>query len=118
MINTNTFETAQETEPRVRDTMENLASDKETAGNRDDEDQILADQDMTNEHDITELDENMGAISNSMDTLENGPDEFLQGDVDVVTQMKRTTRAMNQAIDESSGRKAHPKPDTYKNVDI
>ncbi len=94
--------------------LENLASDKEASFNRGDESGILADQDMTNEHDITALDENMGAMSHTMESLEDEPDEFLQGDVDVVTQMRRTTRAMEDAIDESSGRKAHPKHDTYK----
>tara|TARA_B110001454_G_scaffold219192_1_gene251186 strand:+ start:71003 stop:71359 length:357 start_codon:yes stop_codon:yes gene_type:complete len=94
--------------------LENLASDKEAVFNRGDESGILADQDMTNEHDITGLDENMGAISNSMDSLEDEPEEFLQGDVDVFTQMNRTTRAMEKAIDDSEGRRAHPKHDTYK----
>ncbi|OYZ13615.1 MAG: hypothetical protein B7Y39_17180 [Bdellovibrio sp. 28-41-41] len=94
--------------------LENLASDNESLFNRGDESNILADQDMTNEHDITTLDENMGAISNSMNTLEDEPDEFLQGDVDVVTQINLTTRAMEKAIDDSEGRRAHPKLDTYK----
>lgn len=101
-------------EPRIPHDFEDLASDKDTTGNRRDESQIIADQDLTNDHDITNLDEKMGAISNSMDTLENEPDEFLQGDVDVVTQMRRTRRAMDAAIDESSGRRAHVKQDTYK----
>ena len=94
--------------------LENLASDNESLFNRADESNIITDQDITNEHDITSLDENMGAISNSMDTLENEPDEFLQGEVDVVTQMNRTTRAMEKTIDDSEGRRAHPKLDTYK----
>jgi hypothetical protein len=101
--------------PRHTPEIEDLSSDKDTTGNRRDESQILADQDMTNEHDISALDENMGAISHSMDSLEDEPDEFLQGDVDVVTQMRRTSRAMSDAIDESSGRRAHVKHDTYKN---
>jgi hypothetical protein len=91
-----------------------LASDNESLFNRGDESNILADQDMTNEHDISVLDENMGALSNSMNSLEDEPDEFLQGDVDVVTQMNRTTRAMDKILNESSGRKAHPKSDSYK----
>ena len=109
----NTIEN-EEGSPKLTPELENLASDKEAIFNRGDESGILADQDMTNEHDITALDENMGAMSHTMESLEDEPDEFLQGDVDVVTQMRRTTRAMENAIDESSGRKAHPKHDTYK----
>lgn len=95
--------------PTAKEKIEILTEDKEN----DDQSQIVADQDMTNEHDISKLDENMGAISQSLDQLENEPEDFARGEVDVVTQMDRTTRAMEQAIEESSGRKAHPKRDTY-----
>lgn len=92
---------------------EGLIGDRESIGNRRDESQIIADQDMTNEGDITALDENMGAISNSLDALEDEPAEFIRGEVDVVEQMNRTTRAMEEAIDRSTGRRAHVKRDTY-----
>lgn len=109
----NTIEN-EEGSTKLTSALENLATDKEALFNRGDESNILSDQDLTNEHDITALDENMGAMSHTMEPLEDEPEEFLQGDVDVVTQMKRTQRAMEAAIDESSGRKAHPKHDTYK----
>ena len=66
--------------------------------NHDDESQILTDQDLTNEGDITELDENLGAKSNSLDDLENEPADFLRGEVDVTEQMERTARAMEAVI--------------------
>jgi len=91
-----------------------LTSDKDSIGNRRDESQIISDQDMTNEHDIAALDENMGAKTRSLDSLEEEPLDFIQGEVDVVTQIERTTQAMEEAALESSGRKAHTKPDTYK----
>lgn len=91
-----------------------LSGDKDTTGNRRDEAQILTDQDMTNEHDITDLDENMGAKSHSMGTMEDEPEDFVSGEIDVVTQMDRTTRHMEEVIQQSSGRKAHPKGNIYK----
>ena len=66
--------------------------------NHDDESQRLADQDSTNEADITALDENLGAKSNSLDELENEPADFMRGEVDVTEQMERTTRAMDAVI--------------------
>lgn len=65
--------------------------------NHDDESQILTDQDLTNEGDITALDENLGARSNSLDTLEDDPADFLRGDIDVTEQMARASKAM-QAV--------------------
>ena len=91
-----------------------VSSDKETISNRRDESQIISDQDMTNEHDITKMDSHMGAITNSLEPIEDEPEDFIQGEVDVVTQMDRTTRAMEEIIDQSSGKKAHPKRDTFK----
>lgn len=66
--------------------------------NHEDESQIIGDQDSTNENDITELDENLGAKSNSLDDLENEPADFLRGEVDVSEQMERTTRAMDAVL--------------------
>jgi hypothetical protein len=66
--------------------------------NHEDESQIIADQDITNESDITELDENLGAKTNSLDDLENEPADFLRGEVDVTEQMARTARAMDYII--------------------
>jgi hypothetical protein len=69
--------------------------------NHDDESQILTDQDLTNESDITVLDENLGAKSKSLDTLENEPAEFMRGEIDVSEQMTRTIRAQ-EALDHQS----------------
>lgn len=90
-----------------------MVSDSETVGNRRDETQIISDQDMTNEGDITALDENMGAKTNSLDSLEDEPADFVTGEIDVKEQMDRTTRAMDDAIERSSGRRSHVKRDTY-----
>ncbi len=92
-----------------------ISGDHETSTNRRDESQIISDQDLTNEHSIQALDSHMGALSTHLEDIEDEPEEFIQGEVDVVTQMRRTTRAMDEAIDQSEGRKAHPKHDTFKN---
>jgi len=63
-----------------------------------DEEQILNDQDMTNEGDITKLDEIMGAKSGSLDVLEDEESDFMRGEVDVKAQMDRAERALDQAI--------------------
>lgn len=76
----------------------NPGGNRSTFENHDDESQILTDQDLTNEGDITELDENLGAKSNSLDDLENEPADFLRGEVDVTEQMERTARAMEAVI--------------------
>lgn len=92
-----------------------ISSDDDSTGeSQGDQAQIINDQDMTNERDITALDENMGAVSNSLEPLEDEPAEFMRGEIDVVEQMNRTTRAMDDAIDQSTGRKAHIKSDTYR----
>ncbi len=75
----------------------------------DDEVQIISDQDLTNESDITELDENLGAKSNSLDDLENEPADFMRGEVDVTEQMERTTRAMQAALRIKEGSHAERK---------
>lgn len=71
---------------------------KSTFENHDDESQILSDQDLTNEGDIMELDENLGARTNTLDDLENEPADFMRGEIDVTEQMERTTRAMDAVI--------------------
>ena len=98
-------------DPKMKNESDELLSDKSES--IEDEMQIVGDQDLTNEHDIEAPDENMGAISQSLQPSENESAEFMRGDVDVVTQMNRTTRAMDDAIEESSGSKAHPKKQTY-----
>ncbi len=75
----------------------------------DDEVQIISDQDLTNELDITELDENLGAKSNSLDDLENEPADFMRGEVDVTEQMERTTRAMQAVLRIKEGSHAERK---------
>ncbi len=77
--------------------------------NHEDETQIITDQDLTNESDITELDENLGAKSNSLDDLENEPADFMRGEVDVTEQMERTTRAMQAALRIKEGSHAERK---------
>ncbi len=77
--------------------------------NHEDEAQIITDQDLTNESDITELDENLGAKSNSLDDLENEPADFMRGEVDVTEQMERTTRAMQAVLRIKEGSHAERK---------
>lgn len=103
-------ETDSDSEPGRRT---DIVGEQESAESRRDESQIITDQDMTNERDITALDENMGAMTNSLDQIEDEPAEFVRGEIDVVEQMKRTTRAMEDAIERSTGRRAHLKKDTY-----
>lgn len=91
----------------------NPGGNKEPIENHDDESQILADQDLTNENDITELDENLGAKSHSLDDLEKEPADFMRGEVDVKEQMERTTRAMDSVI-----HKREIKPDVIKSADL
>ena len=62
-----------------------------------DEAMILGDQDQTSE-DSQILDENMGLDAQSANSLEEEPAEFVRGEVDVVEQMKRTSRAMDDII--------------------
>ena len=66
--------------------------------NMDDESDILTDQDQTEKVDLLSDDENMGAHSNSLDSLENEPDDFLEGEIDVKTQMDRAAAALDASI--------------------
>lgn len=63
-----------------------------------DEADILADQDLTEKVNRAD-DENMGAKSESLDTLEDDePDAFLEGEIDVKEQMDRAADAMDSSI--------------------
>jgi hypothetical protein len=66
--------------------------------NSNDESDILSDQDLTSKIDLLEDDENLGAHSRSLDALEDEPDEFLEGEIDVKEQMDRAAEAMESSI--------------------
>ncbi|MEZ0390572.1 MAG: hypothetical protein ACAH59_00025 [Pseudobdellovibrionaceae bacterium] len=70
----------------------------EISENRRDETGILTDQDQTALGDALTKDENMGAISNSLESLEDEPADFMRGEVDVVEQMDRAASAMDASI--------------------
>jgi hypothetical protein len=63
-----------------------------------DENDIIFDQDQTNASDNLTRDDNMGAISNSLDTLEDEPADFMRGEVDVKEQMDRAASALDDSI--------------------
>lgn len=65
--------------------------------NSEDEKEILTDQDLTEKLDPSD-DENMGAHSNALDSLEDEPEDFLEGEVDVKEQMDRAADAMESSI--------------------
>src|SRR5687767_8287847 len=69
----------------------------EASENERDEAGILSDQDVT-ENFAGTLDENLGAKSNSLDSLEDEPDAFLTGEVDVKEQMDRAAEALDASI--------------------
>jgi hypothetical protein len=66
--------------------------------NGKDAEEILDDQDQTTPEDALSKDENMGAKTFSLDTLEDEPADFARGEVDVKAQMDKTERAMTSAI--------------------
>lgn len=66
--------------------------------NKEDESGILTDQDQTAPMNDEPYDENMGAKSNSLDTLEDEPGDFLRGEVDVKEQMDRAADALDRTI--------------------
>lgn len=66
--------------------------------NPGDESDILTDQDQTLAADILTRDDNMGAISNSLDILEDEPADFMRGEVDVKEQMDRAAQALDDSI--------------------
>lgn len=63
-----------------------------------DEAQILADQDQTRNHDLSKLDENMGAVGRTLEPIENEPYDFMSGEIDVKEQMDRASRVMKDSI--------------------
>lgn len=63
-----------------------------------DEKDILHDQDQTLKKSISSDDENMGAHTRSCDRVEDEPDEFMQGEIDVKEQMDRTADAMDTSL--------------------
>jgi hypothetical protein len=71
-------------------------TNNETENPRD-ENMILANQDETSQ-DTKMLDENLGQHPLVADPMEEEPGEFVRGEIDVVEQMKRTTRAMDHVI--------------------
>lgn len=78
--------------------MPRIKSDADATENLRDEDEIINDQDLTRKQNLLRDDENMGAKSRSLDTLEDEPDEFIRGDLDVKEQMDRTTDAFDASI--------------------
>jgi len=74
------------------------SSSGEADENSNDESDILSDQDLTSKIDLLSDDENLGAHSRSLDSLEDEPDEFLEGEIDVKEQMDRAAEAMEASI--------------------
>src|SRR5437868_2032166 len=70
----------------------------EVSENPKDEFDILADQDQTVSGDKLSRDENMGAISNSLESLEDEPADIMRGEIDVVDQMNRASDEMEASI--------------------
>lgn len=75
----------------------------EAPENSMDEKEILGDQDQTIYNGTKRTfrrrdDENMGAKSLSLDSLEDEPDDFIRGDVDVKEQMDRAADAMESSL--------------------
>lgn len=70
-------------------------SGAEASENERDESDIITDQDQSA---AGVPDENMGARSRTLDSLEEEPDDFIQGDIDVKEQMDRAADAMDTSI--------------------
>ncbi len=66
--------------------------------NNRDESGIITDQDQTIPEDALMKDENMGAISNALEPLEDEPADFMRGEIDVKEQMDRAASAMDASI--------------------
>ena len=77
-----------------------------------DEQDILTDQDQTEKVDLLADDENMGAHSKSLDALEDEPEDFMEGDVDVKTQMDRAAAALDASINGYQDRGTEDSPRT------
>lgn len=70
----------------------------EASENSMDERDILGDQDSTLKASLESDDENMGVHTRSYDRIEDEPDEFMRGDIDVKEQMDRTADAMDSSL--------------------
>ena len=85
-------------------------SDGEASENEFDEQLIINDQDETTiEGDINNLDENMGAKTFSLDPVEDEPEDFMQGELDVKQQMDRTAREIDASVHGRRGPDQDPK---------
>jgi hypothetical protein len=62
------------------------------------ESNILSDQDGTKSMRPDVDDENLGAQSIALDSLENEPTEFMRGDIDVKEQMDRAANALDSSL--------------------
>lgn len=65
---------------------------------KNDESDILADQDLTEKLAQNVDDENLGAHSEELDSLEEEPEQFMEGEIDVKEQMDRTADAMDSSL--------------------
>ncbi|HEY8270960.1 MAG TPA: hypothetical protein VIG33_08725 [Pseudobdellovibrionaceae bacterium] len=83
----------------------------EALENEADEADILGDQDLTEKMDQSD-DENLGAKSKSLDILEEEPEDFLAGEVDVKEQMDRAANAMEASIQGLQNRAYEDSPQT------
>lgn len=77
-----------------------------------DEKDILGDQDLTLKGDLGSDDENMGAHTRAYDMIEDEPDEFMQGSIDVKEQMDRTADAMDTSLRGLQSQATEDSPDT------
>jgi len=71
---------------------------------------ILADQDLSEKLDTATDDENLGAHSKALDELEEEPNDFLTGEVDVKEQMDRAADAMEASISGYPDRSSEDSP--------
>lgn len=78
----------------MADTPETPVPDEDMA----DESNILGDQDQTVSMHPGVDDENMGAQSKSLDSLEDEPADFMRGDLDVKEQMDRAADALESSL--------------------
>lgn len=74
------------------------SSPGEASENTRDENIILGDQDVTMRSSLESDDENMGAHTRSYDRIEDEPEEFMSGEIDVKEQMDRTADAMDSSL--------------------
>jgi hypothetical protein len=77
-----------------------------------DESDILADQDLTEKMDLLSDDENLGAHSRSLDSLEDEPDDFMEGELDVKAAMDRAAEALDASIHGYQDRATEDSPRT------